>query len=372
MAINQLDFATLVANQITAIQGVCNKILDFAIGAIMRSLIESNAALGIWLQQLILNVLATTRAGTSSGSDLDSWMADFGLTRLPAIAATGTVTFSRFTPTLQATIPVGTQLVSSDGSETFTVTSAGAGYNATVGGYVLAAGQASMDVAVAAVTPGSGGNVAAGALNTLVSPIAGVDTVSNALSFGNGEDAESDDAFRSRFQAFIAGLSKATKTAIGYAVASVQSGVIYSIVENQDYNGAIDNGYFYVVADDGSGNPPQSFLTNVANAVDAVRPIGSRFGVFGPTMETATITLTLAAAAGYTHDSVANTVQAALQAYINGLQLGQSLSYTRLLQVAYDASAGVANITGYTINGGTTDLTASAQQVIRAGTITIN
>jgi hypothetical protein len=36
------------------------------------------------------------------------------------------------------------------------------------------------------------------------------------------------------------------------------------------------------------------------------------------------------------------------------------------------AVAGVANVTGLTLNGGTADLVATPQQVIRAGTITVN
>ncbi len=52
--------------------------------------------------------------------------------------------------------------------------------------------------------------------------------------------------------------------------------------------------------------------------------------------------------------------------------MGQALSYTRLAQIAFDASPGVTNVTGLQINGGNADITATAQQVLRAGTVTIS
>jgi hypothetical protein len=81
--------------------------------------------------------------------------------------------------------------------------------------------------------------------------------------------------------------------------------------------------------------------------------------------------MAIATAAGYTHSTVAALVQTALQNYINTLPLGSSLAYSRLAQVAYDASPGVTNVTGVTLNGGTSDVTADAKTVVKAATITV-
>jgi hypothetical protein len=45
--------------------------------------------------------------------------------------------------------------------------------------------------------------------------------------------------------------------------------------------------------------------------------------------------------------------------------LGRRWPYTRLAQVAYDASPGIINVTGVTLNGGTADLAATAQQIVK-------
>ena len=75
-------------------------------GALCLLLWRLDASQALWLQYLALLVLNVTRLATSSGSDCDSFGADFGFARLPPVAATGTVTFSRYTNTLAAFIPV--------------------------------------------------------------------------------------------------------------------------------------------------------------------------------------------------------------------------------------------------------------------------
>lgn len=370
------DFTTLVRNQVTAIQGATKALVDLTVGSILRAVVEANAAVILWLQGLILQLLAITRAATSSGADLDSWVGDFGLSRLSAVAASGQVTFARFTPTQQAVVPVGTTIQTGDGSQQFIVVldTANPNYSSVLGGYVLTAGVASINVPVSASTAGSGGNVSAGQLNTLTQAVPGVDTVSNAAGFTNGTDAESDAALRLRFIAYIASLSKATKGAIDYAITSLKQGLTYTRVENQQYNGTTDYGYFYIVVDDGTGAPGSTLLNSVAAAIEAVRGFTIRYGVFAPVISTANVAMTITTAAGYVHSDVVTLVTAALQSYINTLPRDattqiQTLPLSRLAQVAYDASPGVTNVTGVTINSGTADMTADAQHVIKAGTI---
>jgi hypothetical protein len=372
--ITSKSFSQLVTDSVTAIQGRATQLIDFAIGSVLRAVVESVAAVAIWLESLILVLLQTTRAATSSGTDLDSFVADYGLTRLPATAATGAVTFARFTPTMQALIPVGTLLQTGDGTQQFTVIAdtTQAAYNATLGGYVILASVTSAVATVQAVTAGAGGNVSAGTLSVIAQAVSYVDTVTNALAFTSGANAETDTALRARFISYIASLSKATKQAIGNAILSLKIGVSYALVENYQYNGTYQPGYFYAVVDDGSGTPGSTFLSSASNAIDAVRPFTSSLGVFAPVVVTANATMTATIAAGYDPVATKALVQAAVVAYINSLTLGQPLAYTRLLQVAYDASPGVTNITGLTVNGGTADIAATSQQRILVGTVVVS
>ena len=121
MQLSLRSFNALVQSMAAAVEASATQLLDLTVGSTLRAVLEANASIGLWMQWLILQVLRTTRAATSNGADLDSWMADLTLTRLPAVAATGTVTFSRFTPGMSALIPVGALVRTADGTQTFAV-----------------------------------------------------------------------------------------------------------------------------------------------------------------------------------------------------------------------------------------------------------
>ncbi len=375
MPLQTYSFSALVSNIATAMQASATAALNFTAGSVLRAIAEATAGVVLWLQAIILQLLTVTRAATSTGADLDSFVADFGLTRLPAIAATGQVTFGRFTATQQAVIPIGTTVQSTDGTQNFAVTldTANPAYDATLGSYVLLANTASINVPVQAATAGAGGNVLAGAISVITTPIpgGGVDTVTNGAAFTNGLDAESDPALRAQFIAYIGSLSKGTKTAIGYAITRVQQGLTYTLVENYDYNGTPDDGFFTVVVDDGTGYPSSGLLASVSAAIDAVRPLTSRFGVFAPVVTTANVAMTLTTASSFTHSAVVAAVTTGITNFINSLPLGTSLPYTQLAGIAY-AVPGVTNATAITLNSGTTDLTADAQHKLLAGIVSVS
>lgn len=374
MAVQTQSFDQIVANAVATVQGAASALVDFTVGSVLRAFVEAAAGLTLWLQGIALQIAALTRFSTSSGQDADSWAADYGFTRLAAQDSSGPVTFARFTPTVQATVPVGTIVQTQDGTERFQViadTNQSA-YNAGLSAYVLGAGIASITATVRATTAGASSNVSAGLITTIASSLPGVDTVTNAAGFTNGADAETDAAFRARFVNYIASLSKATVLAVETAITSVQQGITYTLTENLAYNGATQAGYFYAVVDDGTGAPPGGFITSESNAVELVRPIATSFGIFAPVVVNANVVMTVTAGAGFTHGQVAAAVQAALQSFLNTMVLGEFLPYTKLAQIAFGASPGVANVTAITLNGGTADLTPTNQQVIKAGTITIN
>jgi uncharacterized phage protein gp47/JayE len=369
-------FSALVTSQVAAIQAAAEPTapLDFSIGSILRALTEGSAWLGLWLQGLILQVLTLTRASTSNGSDLDTWMADFSLTRIAAVAATGQVTFGRYTSSQAATIPVGTQVATGDGSQTFSVIAdtTQPAWVAASNEYVIPIGTATANVTVQAATAGTAGNVAAGTVSILSTPISGVDYVANPNSLAGGIAPETDAALRARFANYINTRSLATTAAVGYAVTTVAGVVSYSLTENYDYSGAYAPGSLYIVVDDGSGNPSASLISNVSAAVAATVGAGIRFGVLGPVSISASVSLTLSVASGYSRSTLAAAVQAAILAYLNALTVGEGLSYSRLAQIAFDTGPGISNVSNLLLNGATNDLAASPQQIIRAGTVTVN
>ena len=369
-----LTFTTLVQRFAAAAQSSAAALLDFTVGSVLRALAEANASIALWLQWLIFQVMQTTRAATSAGPALDSWMADFTLARLPATGATGLVTLSRFTATSSALVPVGAQVKTADGSQTFRVTTdtTNALWNAAQNGYLIPAGTASGTVPVAALTAGSAGNVQAGGISLLATAMPGIDTGTNAAPFANGLDAETDAALRARFANFIQTRSRATPLAVANAIQNVQQGLTWTIQENVLPNGAAQMGNFVVTVDDGSGSPPSTLLAVISAAIEAVRPIGSTFTVQGPTDLVVNVTLTVAVSSAGNKPALLGPVQQAIVAYIDKLPIGAPLPLTRIAQIVYAVDASIVNVSTITLNGATADIPATLTQVIKAGTVVVN
>jgi uncharacterized phage protein gp47/JayE len=368
------NFSSLVSGMAAAVQGACQQLLDLTVGSVLRAVLEANASVALWMQWLIMLVLQTTRAATSTETDLDTWVADFGVTRLPGTAANGVVTMSRWTPTLQALIPVGALARTSDGGQAFAVTTdpTNTAWSASQNGYVVPAGVASVAVPVTAEGVGIAGNVQAGTVTLLATAIPGIDTVTNAAAFSGGLDAEADAALRARFSLFIDSRNRATVIAVQNAIISVQQGLAWALTENQDPSGAARPGFFTVTLNDGTGAPPQMLLQEVATAINLVRPVGTSFAVVAPQIVTVDVSLSLQVAVGAPVSVVLANIVSAITSFINGLAIGAGLPASRLVQVAYDADPGVTNVTGLLLNGSASDLTVGPMGLLAPGTITVN
>ncbi|MGC8474779.1 MAG: baseplate J/gp47 family protein [Acetobacteraceae bacterium] len=374
MQLSLQSFATLVQNMAAAVQAAASQAIDLTIGSTLRAILEATASVALWLQWLILQVLQMTRAATSSGADLDSWMADMSLVRLPAIAASGEVTFSRLTPTSSAIIPSGALVRTADGTQTYAVVSntAASAWSQASNGYLLSAGAASLTVPVIAQQPGASGNVQTGMISQLVTAIPGVDTVSNEAPLQNGMDAESDPALRARFQNYIQSRSRATPLAVGFAITSIQQNLSYTIQENVDGSSAPRAGSFVVTVDDGSGYPPASLLSTAAGAIESIRPVGSTFVVLPPAVTVANVSLTLTVSPGISKPPIVAAVAEALANYINGLAIGAPLPVTRVAQVAYGVSSSVTNVSSILLNSQPADLAVSASGIIKSGIMAVS
>ena len=374
MQLSLQNFSTAVEAMAAAVQGAATQLLDLTVGSVLRAVLEANASVVLWLQWLIVQVLAATRLATSTGSDCDSFGADFGFTRLSAVAAIGQVTFARFTPSAGAFVPVGTTVSTLDNTQHFLVTAdfTNAAFGAAANGYMLGANVATLTVPVVAANAGMAANMQAGAVAMLSTALPGIDTVTNAAAMTGGIDAESDGAFRSRFSNYLASLSRATDLAIGAAILGIQQGLSYQIAENVDQSGATQLGHLVVTVNDGSGNPPASLLSLVQQAVDAVRPVGTSFAVQGPAVALANVSMILTTVAGTSHQAAVAAAASAVEAFIGSLGIGAPLNYTRLAQLAYAASSAIINVSDVFLNGATTDLVPPAFGVVQVGTVAVS
>jgi len=132
---------------------------------------------------------------SKTDSDLDAFCALFGIYRLAARRASGSVTFSR-TGSLTSTafIPINTQVNSQ--------TTPAISYLTLTGG-LMAPGVSSVTVPVQAILAGVEGNQGAGLLNRIISPLSGVRAVTNVEAITGGDTQESDQELRERWRATV-------------------------------------------------------------------------------------------------------------------------------------------------------------------------
>ncbi len=373
MNLSLKSFSQLVEDMGAALQSSATALIDLSAGSVIRAIFEANASVVLWLQWLILQLLQTTRAATSTGSDLDSWMADYGLIRLPASPSSGVVTFSRYASNIAALIPIGAIVKTADGTVSFAVTedTTISIWQSWQSGYVIPSGVGAANLPVTCTTGGTVGNVLAGTITVISASLPGVDLVTNASPFTDGIDAESDQSFRARFQNYLASLSRATLTAVRTAIAAVQQGLNVVIQENTAADGNAHTGFLLVTVDDGSGCPPSALLSSVAAAVDSVRPVGTMFAVLPPRVLTVNVTLTAFIASTAASSQCVSAIQTEVASYLNSLPIGRVASVTRIAQSAYAAGRDIENISAVLLNGLASDVLPPSRTVVKAGSIVV-
>jgi uncharacterized phage protein gp47/JayE len=369
------NFTMLVQNMSASAQGACAQFLDFTVGSVTRALIEATASVALWLQFLILQILSMSRLATSNGADVDSWVGDFGLSRLPGTFAVGSVVMTSLSPQNQSgLVPIGTTIRTADGQLTFAVSLdvSNPAWSQVAKAYLRTAGSASITVPAQALVAGSMGNVQANTINLLGQSLVGIDVVTNPLPFTTGQDAETDASLRSRFVAYINSRSRATVAAIVNAAVGCQAGLSAVVLENTDSAGSPVLGTFTVVVDDGSGSPPATLLSTVASSIDQVRPVGSSFFVIPPLLIDADIALTLSVRLGSDKAMIGQAVTTALVAFIDSLPVGGVLRFSRIASIAYQTDTNVSNVSGVTLNGAMSDLGGAPSSVVRPGSIVVS
>ncbi len=361
------SFTDTVRDMSSAITASSGKLVDTSVGSVLRAIIEANAAIVSWVQWLILLTLQATRASTSTGTDLDSWMADFSLPRLPATAAVGTVIFSRLSAGGSAHVPVETVVKTQDGSTSFIITrdTAHTAWRSDLNAYFLDIGTVSLSLPVVAAIAGGSGNVLPNTITLIASALAGVDFVNNLIITTGGGDPETDDEFRKRFRNFFASRSKGTIEAIGYAVSQVKRDLNHVIQENTDASGYTRMGSILILIDDGTGLLTDTLRDSLAVAIDAVRPVGTMISIHPPKIIQVQVFVLMECPLNAPIDHIRSGIVTAVREYINKCPIGGRLSVSRIIQLIYQAQPKITNISRVSLNGQGEDISAPRASVFK-------
>lgn len=186
-------------------------ITDINVGSVSRTITE---AIGREIAVVYQQINQAYRAGfvdTAEGKSLDLVVAILGITRKKKGAAVGQVTFFR-DPAVDGSITIG--------EDTLVSTTKGDVSFVTTEMRTLQRGQVRIDVPIRATEKfkGKDGIVPAGAITTLLQPIAGISRVTNFDATALGVEDETDDELRARAKAALRASGKGTLAALARVI----------------------------------------------------------------------------------------------------------------------------------------------------------
>lgn len=271
--------------------------LETLVSRIKQDLEGRLGTAGAVLRRAVLAVLAKVYAGavhllhghleyvseqvfpdTAIASNLERWSSIWGVARVPAAYADGNVTA---TGTNGTVIPSGTRLIRADDVEYETTAEA-----------TVALGTATL--AVRAVVAGVDGNADAAVQLTLVTPIAGVNSVAVVASgdLTGGADEETDDSLRDRL------LLRIQQPALGGAISDYERWArevagVTRVWAFEEYLGEGTVGVTFVRDNDADIIPEAGEVQDVQDYIDAVRPVTAHVTVFAPTEDPIDLNISL-------------------------------------------------------------------------------
>ncbi|MGE7843874.1 baseplate J/gp47 family protein [Lysinibacillus sp. NPDC093712] len=280
---------------------------------------------------------------------------DFGVDRKPSVKAKDPV---KLTGPIGQLVPKDTQVRTDDGV-----------YFITLNDVTLTIGTAA--VTIEAVEGGVSGNVAIGEINTVVGDLAGVVSATNEKAFNNGVDEESDESLLQRVYDKVR--KPATSGNVYHyeqwarEVSGVGAARVYPV-----WNGP--GTVKVVLLGDDKRAPSQPVIDAAYAHINAERPVGPGDGltVNGAAEVLINITADLTLASGALIDEVKADIEKGVHAYLDSLAFKDNLiRYTRIAAVLLDIPR-VVDYANLTVNGGTSNIEITDEQVAVLGTVNVN
>ena len=287
-------------------------------------------------------------AQTAWGEYLDLRAEEHGVVRKQAVKAKGTVTV-----TGNGVVPLGSAFQTPTGV-TFYTTQA-----ATI--------TKSGDIPIECTAGGKSGNVDANTITVIPMSIPGISSVTNAQATHDGFDEEDDASLYNRLifkvrQPVTSG-NKNEYIQWATSVAGVGKAVVIPL-----WNG---NGTVKVLITDTNGNPASADLQKkVAAYIENVRPIGATVTVAAPTIFAVKVALKPLDSKG----ANATAIQTVINDYFGSHQFDNIRITCAMIgkMILENASCGVSNYESLTINGSSTMVTVTTDQIARCTEVTIN
>jgi uncharacterized phage protein gp47/JayE len=335
--------------------------LTYQVGDISEMMSFGSAAVGDRIIGHAAELVRDTFIDGATGDALTTLVDDHGnIQRNSGSFATGTVTFTRSVTAAAVTIDAGTHVATSKTAAQNEV------QFTTDSDLTLGIGVASGSVTVTAVDIGTAFNVAATLVNRIIDPLDEDGfTVSNAAVTAGGSAQETDEALRERFRnSLVARGGPGTLQGLETGALSVSGVAFATAVEDA-------TGLVFIYVTDASGGSTAPMVANVTSELESNwAAAGAAWSVVGGALSTQPITLSVTARVGVDTNALTDQIKDAVTARCAKLKIGETLyrSMIRSAVMAVDPN----NIQEVTVTVPATDVAPSANNVIRAGVVTVS
>jgi hypothetical protein len=322
------NFASIVNSMINRMKATQNKITDFNVGAVARTMIEAPAAELDELYQQMFNGLQEAIPVSVFNS--------FNFPALAAQSASGLAQLSIASQPTAVLVAAGT---------TFTPQGTSNNVYQSAADVVIPAGSTTVNIQVACTVTGTTGNLPQGQTFTVAPQPTGFVSATNSNAYVNGQNAETPAEQLIRFNNYISTLARGTVAALSYGLSTVnltdsmgniKETVALSLIdEPYTYNSAkpiaLVNCYIHNGVGDTSGallTQAQQVIAGYVNSagqkVPGYKAAGVNTNVYIATEVDLPVTATVTLAAGYVWSNVQPLVQAAIFSYLQGLTIGNA------------------------------------------------
>lgn len=243
------------------------------------------------------------------------------------------------------------------------------------------------EVIVQCTEAGTVGNVYN--INAPVTVSSGISSVQYYSTITEGENTETDDALRSRYNTVVNGMGSNTAASIIANVLKVNGVHGCKIRNNTSLNDIVISDKLTVTADTYAVivYAGSDIRDEIAEAIYQKMPVGVRQSgteeiyITDDAGEeqlvrftfvdeiTADVSVSCQITSEFSKDGTAE-IRSNIEDYINGLELGETLVWSQLYKCIY-AVSGVVDTETLTVAGGTNNLTATSTDIIRCGTVSI-
>lgn len=338
----------ILSTMTSYIKHTTNKLTDFTIGSVIRTLLE---AVSLTIEELYFKMYDDFLWAIEN-----SIFKAFGFSRKEATKASGFLTIEFVQPlNTPFTISINTKFCTSSPL-------IDTKYYICTENILVPLGVSSINIPIESIASGKVGNIAENVIDVLITANSLVKRVYNPVALTNGTEKESLIDCKNRFIKYISTLSKGTAASIEYGVSQIE-GVKGVWVDDTNI------GFVKIYANNSDGELPNDLKIKVQQAADKYKAAGIGAEVYATSKEYIDISMIIYLNAGYNKDMYKSLIIDSIKKYFTTFQPGQSLYLIKFMQqvIAIDSLA----IITMKLNTPTTDTIISKSQLIKLRNIDV-